>query len=189
MRQDFKVYLIREIATNDIKYVGLTRQTLMMRFQSHLTRFKIRRCDYQIELIVDGLHMEAAIELERMLIAQYKLLETGYNKSPGSINGGSNYHSEEQKAKWSQERKGKKVSEEHAAKNRVARLGQKNTLEHRRKIGEKKSIPVMCIETGEIFKSRRMAARILNVCSAKISDVCNGKRNTTGYLHFKNIKQ
>lgn len=181
----FKVYLIRDRKTLEIKYVGLTRQNLEKRFTQHASRKNFNKKDYTIELISEDLTIEQAVELEKLLIKQYDLINNGWNVSPGSINGSSNYHTEEMKQKWSKERKGIKVSEEHAAKNRIARLGHKNTPEQQRKIVEKVSKPVICLETGIIYRSARHAAKELNLNYSKISLVCNGKRSTTGGLHFK----
>ena len=44
--------------------------------------------------------------------------------------------------------------------------------------------PVICIETNEKFESIAKAALKLNVSPTKISEVCNGKRKTTGGLNF-----
>lgn len=191
MQNIFKVYIIREKLTNEIKYAGLTRQTLETRFNGHIQRKKLNRSKYQMELIQENLSLEQAVILEKMLIANYKLLENGWNKSPGSIDGNSQYHSEKQKEKWRKERPGKPVSLEHAKKNRIARLGYKNSPEScfKRQIAmEKKVKSVICIETGIIYKSIHHAGRELNLRYSKISLVCNGKRNTTGNLHFKFIE-
>ena len=134
-------------------------------------------------MIQDYLTLDQAVILEEMLIVQYNTRIDGLNISPKSINGYSNLHSDEIKAKWSEDRKGKKVSEEHAAKNRIARLGQKNSPEHQAKIIRPKS--VMCLETGKVYKSAREAAKQLNLNYSKISLVCNGLRTNTGGLHFK----
>ncbi len=44
---------------------------------------------------------------------------------------------------------------------------------------------VLCIETGIEHDSIREAARQTGRCSKKISEICNGKRKSTGGLHFK----
>lgn len=185
MRQnDYKVYFLREVVTNKIVYAGLTRQDLNIRFEGHVQRKKFKRYEYTIELVAQDLSNEQAVQLEKMLIAQYNLIEDGWNKSPGSINGYSNFHSEKQKEKWRQERPGKPVSKEHADKNRKARLGMKNSPEHAAAILEGKQKAVMCLETGIVYRSARHAAKELNLQYSKISLVCNGKRHTTGGLHF-----
>lgn len=189
MQNEYKVYLIREIASGEIKYIGLTRQELIMRFNEHVIRRKFKRYDYQIELISDNLTIDQAASLERLLIKQYDLLNKGWNKSPGSINGYSNNHSEEQKLKWKKERPGKKVSEEHSSKNKIARLGKKNSDYHNQRISECNSKRIICLETGLIYPSARAAAKHLNLHYSKISLVCNGKRKTTGGFHFKFVDE
>lgn len=188
-KNEYKVYILREVKTGKIVYAGLTRSLLTTRFNSHVCRKKFNRYEYQIEMIQDELSIEQAVELEDLLIKQYNLLKDGWNVSPKSKNGYSNYHSEEMKAKWSKERKGKPVSPEHAKKNKIARLGKKNGEFWKQRISEVKSKPVMCLETGIIYKSIRQAANVLDLCHRKISAVCLGKRKTTGGLHFVYVKK
>lgn len=183
----YKVYVLKDLS-GDIIYAGLTKQTLQKRFNGHVCRLKINRYQATIELIQDDLTKEQAVVLEKMLIKQYNLLEDGYNKSPGSINGNSNSHSEEQKKKWSEERKGKKVSPEHAAKNKTARLGQTNSEVHNRKIGNANARKVICIENGIVYPSTKAAAKHLKVHASKVSLVCLGKRISTGGYHFKYVE-
>lgn len=188
MQQIFKVYLIREKLTDKIMYVGLTRQTIQTRFNSHVSRKKLVRTKYQIELVQADLTIEQAVVLEKMLIQHYDLLNTGWNKSPGSIDGSSQYHSEEQKKKWREERPGKKVSEEHAKKNKIARLGKKNSQKHNETLLQINRKKVICVETGIVFQSARHAAKEMNLSYSKISLVCNGKRSHTGGYHFKFVE-
>ena len=178
MRKEYRVYVLKDIQTERVVYAGLTRMTLQRRFNSHKVRFKDKP-KFTIELVTENLSIEEAVQLEKMLIQQYNLLECGYNKSPGSINGSSNYHSEDQKRKWSEERKGKSVNPEHAAKNKIARLGHKNPPD--RSYFQKS---VMCLNDGKIFPSARAAAKFYKISYSKISLVCNGKRLTTSGLKF-----
>jgi hypothetical protein len=186
---NYKVYTLKCNKTDKIVYVGLTRQTLLQRYNEHVRLKKFNRCDYRIELVTDSLTVEEAAQLETMLIKQYNTLYEGWNKSPGSINGYSNYHSEEQKEKWKKERKGKPVSPKHAEKNRTARLGCKNGEIWLKEQFESHAKAIMCLETGKIYSSARQAAKELNLQYSKISLVCNGKRTTTGNLHFKFVKK
>ena len=64
--------------------------------------------------------------------------------------------------------KGKKLSEEHKIKMKVAC-----------------SKKVLCVETGEIFESTWDAERRIGVLHNHISHACNGKRKTAGGLHWK----
>lgn len=186
--KNYKVYLIRN-RHDEIIYCGLTGSELSVRFDGHKQRKKgLIDNTCKIELVQEWLTLAEAATLERVLIKQYNLLEKGLNKSPGSINGFSQNHSEDQKRKWSEERKGKPVSSEHAEKNRTARLGKKNSEKHLKIISEAKSKPVLCVETGKIYSSAREAAKDLNLQYSKISLVCNGIRSTTGGYHFKFVK-
>jgi predicted GIY-YIG superfamily endonuclease len=181
--KNYKVYFLKN-KHKDIVYCGLTGGELKTRFDAHVVKHKLGREEYSIELVQEYLTLEQAAQLERMLISQHNLIEVGLNRSPGSINGCSQLHSERQKKKWSEERKGKSVSSEHAAKNRTARLGKSNSDYWHKRHVESHSKPVMCVETGEVFSSARIAAKKLNLQYSKISLVCNGKRNSTGGLHF-----
>jgi len=180
----YKVYLIKDRHTDDIVYVGLTKSTLHKRFLGHVSRKpEIGHAQHRIELVEDELTLEQAVVLEEMLIEQYRTRDKGLNISPKSLNGYSNAHSEDQKKRWSNERRGIKVSKEHATKNRVARLGAKNTPEHNAKIRLATSKPVICMNSGKVYESAREAAKDLGVQYSKVSLVCNGKRpHTKGYV-------
>lgn len=47
---------------------------------------------------------------------------------------------------------------------------------------------VYCVELDKIFESGAAAARELNLQASKISNVCNGKRKTTGNYHFQFVE-
>lgn len=70
-----------------------------------------------------------------------------------------------------------------------ARKGKTNSKKHNDIISKAKSKKVMCLENGITYKSRREAAKDLGLNSAKISLVCNGKRNTTGGYHFVDVEE
>jgi hypothetical protein len=185
--KNYKVYLIRD-KYKQIVYCGLTGRSLEKRLNDHKWHKKLDDT-YTIELVCEYLTQEEAAILERKLIEQYNLLKTGLNRSPGSIDGNSQFHSEEQKQKWSLDRKGKSVREEHAAKNRIARLGHKNGENWRKAQFESHAKAIICLETGKIYKSAREAAKELNLQYSKISLVCNGKRSSTGSFHFEFYKK
>lgn len=93
-------------------------------------------------------------------------------------------HTDEQKAKWSKERKGKKLSEEHRKKlseNSVWK-GRKHTEEEIEKMRNNCSNKrqVRCIETGIVYPSIKEASRDTGGDSSSIGDCCKGKRKTCG---------
>ena len=64
--------------------------------------------------------------------------------------------------------------------------GKKQSEEHKRKIREAaRSKKVLCVETGEVFESIREATRKTGISNSHISEVCLGKRKTTGGYHWQ----
>lgn len=57
--------------------------------------------------------------------------------------------------------------------------------EFKRHLSELKSVPVVCIETGEVFKNFQAAADFAGVHKACISDVLHGRQKQTGGYHWK----
>jgi len=174
----YNVYCIKNRLSTEIVYVGLTGSTLYKRFNSHVHRRKISPKDYYIQMIQGDLTLPEAVTLERMLIAQYDLLSIGWNKSPGSINGCSNNHSEVQKTKWSEERKNKPFP------NRQDRTTP-NSKSHNKLISEANSKPIICLNDGSTYRSQREAALKLGLSESKLSKVLNNKRPHTKGYKFK----
>lgn len=80
--------------------------------------------------------------------------------------------SEESKKKMSERMKGNKYN-----------LGKNNN----KKYIEKISIKVICVETGEVFKSIIEASREKNINKANLHYAVKGKRETAGGYHWKEI--
>lgn len=57
--------------------------------------------------------------------------------------------------------------------------------QNRRKTSERSSIPVMCIETGEIFKSIRAACNKYKIDPPNLCNCCKGKKKTAKGYHWK----
>lgn len=100
--------------------------------------------------------------------------------------------------------KGKKHTPEQIEKNRLAHLGQLSywkgkhlppemiekmkkpkTDEHKKHLSEARSIPVICVETGEHFSSGKAAAEAKGISRGSIAHVVNGRRHTAGGYHWK----
>ena len=99
---------------------------------------------------------------------------------------------------------GKKMSAEFCEKNRISHLGQQapnkgklmseaqraklrkpKTEEHKKKLSEIKSIPVICVETGERFKSGKAAGEAMGISRGSIAYAVKGERKTAGGYHWK----
>lgn len=186
----YKVYCLKD-KTGEIKYIGQTRQSLSRRLNCH----KLTKKDYgefTIELIADFDDPEPMFKLEAMLIEQYNLIEIGWNKSEGYKNGKKDFdaskanngfyghtHSKEVKEKI-----GKRSIGNNYAKGNRSRKGLKNSKEHQKALIQSKQKKVLCLDDGRVFKSGRQAAKFYGLQPSKISNVCHGKRKSTGGLRF-----
>lgn len=100
--------------------------------------------------------------------------------------------------------RGKKHSPEHIEKNRKAHLGQPSywkgkhlppemieklkkpkTETAKKHMSEARSVPVVCIETGERFPSGKAAAEAKGISRGSIAYVVKGMRHTAGGFHWK----
>lgn len=80
--------------------------------------------------------------------------------------------------------KGKKYTED-GKKNMGAKVGHKVSKETTEKIAAKVSKPVLCVETGIIYKSAREIERQLGIDYKLISLCCNGRCKTAKGFHWK----
>lgn len=66
-----------------------------------------------------------------------------------------------------------------------AQKGKTFSEETRKKISEAKWKKIICIETGQVFKSVKEAGEIIGVFPTNISACCKGKRKTASGFHWK----
>ena len=104
--------------------------------------------------------------------------------------------------------RGKKATPEQVQKNRESHLGQPSfwkgkslpedakeklrkpkTEEHKRKLSEAKSVPVVCVETGQVFKSGKAAAEFIGISRGSIAHAVKGERKTAGGYHWQLAKE
>lgn len=104
--------------------------------------------------------------------------------------------------------KGRKQTPEQVEKNRLSHLGQPSywkgkhlppetieklrkpkTEEHRRRLSEVRSIPVICVETGEHFTSGKAAAEAKGISRGSIAHAVKGERRTAGGYHWRFINE
>lgn len=185
----YKVYILKD-KTGTIVYVGQTRQKLAKRLANHKHSSKFPHKEYTIELVADFDQPEPMYELESMLIKQYDLVLNGWNKSTGyedcpkqfDQSGAKNGFYGHKHSKEVCDAIGKRSLGNQYAKGNKSRIGRKNGQKWHKVIKEKKSKPILCINTGEVFKSGREAADKLGLNRSKISLVAQGKRpHTQGY--------
>lgn len=163
------------------------------------------------EILFSGLSKEEAENKEKELIAKYKSNQKafGYNIANGGNSTGT--VSEKTKEKISNSLKGrpkekppfkgKHHSAETKAKLSISKKGNKNPMYGRHVSDYTKAKmssshkncslckSVICVETGEIFKSTADAARKLNLSQSNVSSVARGVRKCTKGYHFKYLKE
>lgn len=127
--------------------------------------------NFSHEILFADLNKEEAEKKEIELIKQYNSTNPlyGYNISIGGGIPTTGWKMPESaKEKLSKAHKGKKLSEETKQKMSESHKGKKNTEEHNNNIRESRKDlmrSVQCVETSEIFRSVREAAKAVNLKS------------------------
>ena len=167
-------------------YIGITSIDPAKRWKqgySHNKHFSMAIKKYgweniKSEIIASGLTKNEACEMEIFLIKQYKSTDQnlGYNISTGGECGRAG-------ATFSLESREKMIGE------RNPFYGRKHTEESRSKVSEKNSKKVICLETGEIFKSSIFASRSMGLNDTAVSGSIRGKSKTAGGFHWKYLEE
>lgn len=187
----YKVYLLRD-REGEIKYVGQTRQTLSKRFSGHKAQSSFKDEFFTIELVLDFDIPEPMYKLEAMLIEQYDLVNTGWNKSEGYKDCPEQFEADGEKNgfyghKHSKEvcnKIGERTKGTSYAKGSKSRSGLKNSPSHTTALVESRERKILCLDTGEVYRSGVEAAKKLGLKRSKICLVCKGQRKSTGGLRF-----
>lgn len=98
-----------------------------------------------------------------------------------------NRPSDETRQKISMKLKGKPLSGKTRKKMSEARKGKKVSEHVILAMTEATSKKVLCIETGEVYKSISEAGRQLGISFKAISNVCRGKAKTSGGYHWEYV--
>lgn len=98
-----------------------------------------------------------------------------------------NRPSDETRQKISMKLKGKPISGKTRKKMSEARKGKKVSEHVILAMTEATSKKVLCIETGEVYKSISEAGRQLGISFKAISNVCRGKAKTSGGYHWEYV--
>lgn len=163
--------------------------------------------NFKHEILFDGLSREKACDKEKELIASYRSNDPkyGYNLSVGGESGFCG-------CSWSEERK--EVTRRSMRGNKFAlgfkqteetrrRMSEAQRRREHPPLSEKQKAtcianlpppqrgrdnpmarPVLCVELDTVYSCGKEAAEMLHLQGSHISDVCRGKRDTTGGYHF-----
>lgn len=210
--QNIYTVYIHTNKTNNKKYVGLTKQDVLKRWENgqgyrFCTLFdkaikKYGWENFSHDIIATGLTEVEACDLEKKMIKELRTCdpEYGYNIFEG---GNSSHQTEDTKRRISAKQKGIKKPDEVAKKMqaaqqnpevkekiRMALIGKKRPEWACEKLRGKKrqhKCPVVCIETGVVYESRRAAARATGACPSAIKKCCDGKGRSSGGFTWKYI--
>lgn len=192
---------------NGKRYVGITSQKPQDRwlngrgyqsnnyFNNAIQKYGWDAFDHII--VKSNLSKSEAEQMEIELIAKYDSSnrEFGYNIQLGGSAAGKHSeetkrkisqshigigHSDETKKKLSSMFKGRKIPSDWRAKITASQTGLKRSPETGKRISEKVSIPVICVNSRTVYKSLTDASLSTNTQLGHISSCCNGKRPRAG---------
>ena len=192
MALEYIVYM--HISPNGKKYVGQTSQKANGRwrqgegykrneyFYRAIKKYGWENFDHKI--LFEHLSEEEANKEEKRLIQELELTnpQKGYNIREGGNNGGLSL---ETRRKIGEAQKGEK-------NHMYGRRGCNNPLYGRIRTDEEKeknkfahkSKPVVCVETGKVYYSKREAERQTGIANTNIFSCCKGKAKTAGGYHW-----
>jgi group I intron endonuclease len=209
----YKVYM--HICPNDKKYIGITQQDVLKRwnygngykgcvlFYKAIKKYGWKNIKHII--LFDNLEKNEAEKKEKELIKECKTNDKnyGYNICLGGNGTPNHYVSEEVRLKISKQTKkamekpnvkekirkchlGKTLSEEHKMKIRTS-LKKEKTEETKLKMrkANKTKVKVKCLETGIVYDSIHDASRITNIAYQNIYKACKNIRKKAGGYCWK----
>jgi hypothetical protein len=187
-------------------YIGITKQRPETRWgrgagYKHSPHFMAAIKKYgweniQHEIVAQNLTRSQAEQMEVELIARYKATDRrfGYNADYGGRAPGSK--SKETRRKISEAVSGdkhplygKKQDPEWVARRMIGTRGHRIPPELQEKLINARSVPVVCTDTGQRYKSAAEAGRAHSVSNSKITAVCRGRRKTAGGFRWEYAKE
>ena len=202
--ENFTVYM--HVSPNGKKYIGITSRKPEHRWNDgkgyvknkyfYNASLKYGWDNFEHIIVADGLSKYDACRLEQALISGCKSTDPqyGYNMSLGGESGtyGVKYGPEfcqkvrERMSGPNNFNYGKKLSEETRKKLSDTRKGkwsprQQEALKRRWK---QNGVPVICLETGEVFDSLAAAGNKIGCCPSGIKAACKGVQISSHGLHW-----
>ena len=206
----YTIYVLNNTITNKI-YVGVTTRSLRERFHGgegyrhqkniYADILKYGWHSFESEIFASGLTEEEAFHMEKILISKLRELDPDmlYNRDAGGKHGDhcektkeiireinvGRVVTEEAKNKIRKARASQVFSAEALAKRSAKMKGRKMSPEFCKRIGERSSKAVRCIENGKEYPSMKLAAEDLGLSVSGISQQIKGVyKHVKGY-HFE----
>lgn len=189
------VYLVTN-KTNGKRYVGITQGTAEKRWAAHRKRAKHKpsttlhwalrkygEANFSCVDIASCLELGSAAKVEREIIAE---LKPEYNQTAG---GEFSVWTIERRERANRALRGRSLSAASRRKISEAKKGKPPSAAAIAATISARSLPVECIDTGQIFSSIRSAALALGLHETHVGAVCNGNAKTTGGLRFGFIEK
>lgn len=126
--------------------------------------------NFDHEIIASGLTEQEAHAMESELIERYDTMnpDRGYNLTSGGRHG--------------------KFSLEAIDRLSASQMGHPVSDKVRAILAERHNKPVVCIETGEVFKNSEVASFEMGLCRTSILKAAHGKQDTCGGYHFATLR-
>lgn len=184
-----KTYLVYELQNNITKqkYIGMTSQTLKMRFKNgkgYKEYTKINQAikkygweNFKHKILFETTKLSLAEEKEKYYIKKFGTIKNGYNKQLGGMKATSYEITELHKLHSSIAHRG-----QHSSPNTEFKKGQLHKAHY------KIIKPVICVELNKKFKSITEAEKELKI-SHHIWDCIKGKRKKCGGYHWKEVEE
>lgn len=122
--------------------------------------------NFEHEIVAKGLTRQEASEMEISLIKKYNSTDPayGYNLTSGGYNG--------------------TLSPESRAKLSASLMGHPVSDKVKAILAESHKIPLICLETKEVFASSQDVANKMGLCRTSVLKAAKGKQDTCGGYHF-----
>ena len=200
-RVGFFVYRARN-KINGKSYIGKTCMKVVSRFKGHHTAKSnspfhraIRKYgweNFEVSILYEGISDREIYAVERAMIAQYgTMVPNGYNLTIGGEGsaGIKRPNSKLRGRKMSDEARANMSSAQKGLKKSPKALAALKRTAHPRSCAAK-SHPIYCVETGEIWTSKRDCARSFWVInSPQLYRCINSPHRTYKGLHFRDVEE
>jgi hypothetical protein len=205
MRQDFYVYEHLRKTDNSVFYVGkgfggrATKNTNRNKYWHNI----VNKHGFNVRFVATQLDEELSFLVEIERIDQQKKIGanlcnltnggegvSGYIATPETRAKLSKAHIGRKIPKWLSEkysalRKGKPKSEEIKKKISIANTGKVRSEQHKQEMSKRKSMLVVCVETGVEYKNAYVAEFETGITRSNIGMACRGQRKTAGGFHWR----